>query len=101
MKALIVGDAADVELPGVEIERVSVEEAGARLEKGGYDLVVAPAGVGLRPLNERAAAEVQQRAEAQHRAFVERAADGVFTHRRDMTLAYVNPAFVKFLGYSS
>jgi PAS domain S-box-containing protein len=100
MKALIVGDTA-VDLPGMEIERISIEEAGARLERGGYDLVVAPAGVRLRPLNERAAAEVQQRAEAEHRAFVERTADGVFTHRRDLTFAYVNPAFVAFLGYSS
>jgi PAS domain S-box-containing protein len=49
----------------------------------------------------RRAADAQRRLAAEHLAFVERAADGVFTHRLDLKLAYVNQAFVSFLGYTS
>jgi PAS domain S-box-containing protein len=48
-------------------------------------------------------AEMQRRTLADYRELVERTADGVFTHRPlpDGTIAYVNPAFVAFLGYKS
>src|SRR5512142_391373 len=94
MKALVVGDAR---VEGLEVERVSVEEAAARLRQGSYDLVIADPAI----LPQLAASDAQRRLEAEHRAFVERAADGVFTHRRDLTVAYVNPAMVTFLGYRS
>jgi PAS domain S-box-containing protein len=96
MKALVVGDAT---VEGLEIERVSVEEAAARLRQGSYALVIADPAL----LRQLAAvdSDAQRRLEAEHRAFIERAADGVFTHRVDLTLAYVNPAMVSFLGYQS
>jgi PAS domain S-box-containing protein len=94
MKALVVGDAG---VEGLEVERVSVEEAAARLRQGSYDLVIADPAI----LPQLSASDAQRRLEAEHRAFVERAADGVFTHRRDLTVAYVNPAMVAFLGYQS
>src|SRR5579859_1345514 len=96
MKALVVGDAV---VDGLEIERVSVEEAVARLREQPYDVVIADPAL----LRQLAAvdADAQRRLEAEHRAFVERAADGVFTHRRDFSVAYVNPAMVAFLGYQS
>jgi PAS domain S-box-containing protein len=58
---------------------------------------------GCQILSEDQARDEQQRLELEHRAFVERAADGVLSHRGepDFTVAYVNPAIVSFLGYSS
>ena len=48
-------------------------------------------------------AETQRRALADYQELVQRTGDGVFTHRPlpDGTIAYVNPAFVAFLGYKS
>src|SRR5438874_11801155 len=96
MKALVVGDAS---VEGLEIERVSVEEAAARLRQQPYEVVIANPAL----LRQLAAvdADAQRRLEEEHREFIERAADGVFTHRRDLSVTYVNPAMVAFLGYQS
>lgn len=46
-------------------------------------------------------AEAHRRSLAAYQSLVERSADGVFTHLANFGVAYANPAFVAFLGYSS